>query len=955
MELDATQAADHGDATVPMAPHERPSTLPRGTAIGRFLLLGQLGAGGMGVVYAAHDPDLDRRVALKLVTRSDDLSRDRLLREAQALARLAHPNVVTVHDVGTHASTVWIAMELVDGLTLGAWARKTPRSPAAILRTLVEAARGVAAAHAAGLVHRDLKPDNVMVGHDGRVRVMDFGLAHGRSEAGPRDRSQHSHLAESSAPAALSLQLSSPGALQGTPAYMAPEQWEGREAGTAADQFGWCVMAWELLHGERPFHGADLFDLADAVRSGKRRPPPRRRRAPAWLRRVLERGLATQPAQRWPSMNDLLAALRRARARARLSRALIAVAVLALLALAALALHRRDRAQTLAACITAGAEIDTTWNDDARQRITAALQTTGLRDAAATAERVMPWLDQQAAAWRRTRGLACLESELHLRWDSTTRDAALACLEDRRLAIASLIDELARADQRVAPRAVAAAAALPPIEPCGDRERLRRYIAPPGEHHDATRSIRRELARADSLRLAGKYSDGLTAARDAHTAAEALAWPPLTATANLALARLLHDTGSYADAETRSADVFFSAAPLAAWELAADAAILLTHLAGNRRGDLPDGTLWARNAELAIHEAGDRLGLRESNRLNSLANAHGAARRYPEARALHERTLEIRRRLLGPDHPDVAWALNNLALDHASLGELATARTLHDEALAIRRRVLGPEHPDVAASLFNLATLERRAGNLDTALALHRRALEIRERALGPEHPDVAHSLNNLALVHYTRGEHTAARPLLARAVAIREKTLGPTHPDLAASLDNLGLVRAAQSAHADAAALHQRALEIREQSLGPDHLDVARNLHNLGRARLRMHDPAAAEPLQQRALAIALAKEPNSAMPALAHIELALIRLARGAPDEALPLLERALGELPPATRDGSIDEAVARFALARTLAATDPARALAEATQARARRPRTPNPDLADLDAWIAAHQPR
>ncbi|MCA9719805.1 MAG: serine/threonine protein kinase, partial [Myxococcales bacterium] len=826
--------------------------------------------------YAAYDPELDRRIAIKLVAGSGDGAR--MTREAKALARLAHPNIVAIHDVGTHGDRVWIAMELVDGETLAAWARGTTRTIAAALRVLVDGARGVAAAHAAGLVHRDLKPENVMIDRAGRVRVMDFGLAHGRSpEHAHKDMQETSRGADGPERRAVATRLTADGAVQGTPAYMAPEQWRGLEVGAAADQFSWCVMAWELLYGERPHRGETVLELADAVVAGRRAPPPRGRGVPAWLRRTLERGLQVDPTRRWPSMDDLLVALRRGRARARARWLVLGLAALALLVGGVASVRRHARSRAIEACLDTGVEIDAVWNDAARSRL--------------ADDRVAPWFDLQASAWRRARGVACLESDVHRRWDDALRERSLWCLEDRRLAIASLIDELTEADARVAQRAVAAAAALPPIEPCVDVDRLRRQPAGAPDDRDAVPVVRAALARADALRLAGKYDDGLARARDALDDARTLEWPPLVTVAALLVARLQADTGDYAGAEATAIEVYFDAAKLGAWELAAEAATLLTHFVGNRRGDLSGGVLWARDADVAIGLAGDRLGLREANRVNSLANVYGAARRYEEARALHEEALAHRRRVLGPDHPDVAWALNNLAIDHASLGDLVRARALHEEALQLRRRVLGPTHPDVANSLFNLATVHRGADEIDEAQALHEEALAIRERALGGDHPDVAQSRNSLALLHAHRGDLADAQRLHERVLAVRERVLGEDHPDVAQTLTNLGIVYSAQGAYADAAALHERALAIRERVLDPVHADIAASLVNIGSTLSARGSVDEALEYYQRAHAILVeTRGPEHPDTAQSLNNQAILHLQRGDHERGIELHREAL-----------------------------------------------------------------
>jgi serine/threonine protein kinase len=272
-----------------------------GTRLGRYVVLGEIGAGGTGVVYAAHDPELGRRVAVKLLR--SPVREARLVREARALARLAHPNVVAVYDVGTLGERVFVAMELVEGATLRRWLEERPRAWREALDVLAEAGRGLAAAHAKGIVHRDVKPDNVIIGADGRVRVLDFGLvSDGAAPAGER-------APEPASGGELAGRLTETGALMGTPAYMAPEQFRAEEADARTDQWSYCATLWEAVHGERPFRGATMRELAGAVTGGALHEPPRDRGVPGWLRRALARGLSVDRDARHPSMDALLAAL----------------------------------------------------------------------------------------------------------------------------------------------------------------------------------------------------------------------------------------------------------------------------------------------------------------------------------------------------------------------------------------------------------------------------------------------------------------------------------------------------------------------------------------------------------------------------------------------------------------------------------------------------------------------
>ncbi|MDC0672542.1 protein kinase domain-containing protein [Nannocystis radixulma] len=293
--------------------------------IHRFELIRELGAGGMGAVYAAHDPDLDRAVALKVLARTGEgpeASR-RLVREAQAMARLKHPNVVAVHEVGTHGEQVFVAMELVEGGTLAQWMRGGPRPWREVLALLIPAGRGLAAAHAAGLVHRDFKPANVLLGADGRALVSDFGLARAGAEPGAgRPLDEAEATAELERPL-LETPLTRTGALLGTPSYMAPEQFRGEMATPRSDVFAFCVVVWEAIFGQRPFAGATIDALVGALEHGRLTSPSSIKIPPA-LRRELSRGLSAQPADRHASMTELLAALERAGNSATARRILVA-------------------------------------------------------------------------------------------------------------------------------------------------------------------------------------------------------------------------------------------------------------------------------------------------------------------------------------------------------------------------------------------------------------------------------------------------------------------------------------------------------------------------------------------------------------------------------------------------------------------------------------------------------
>jgi tRNA A-37 threonylcarbamoyl transferase component Bud32 len=279
----------------------------RAIKVGRYEVLAELGTGGMGVVYRARDPELDREVAIKLLrptgTRHDpDTSRARLMREARAMARLSHPNVLTVHEVGTFEDQVFVAMEYVEGQTLADWLGETERAWDEIVQRFCAAGLGLIAAHEKGIVHRDFKPENVMVSDDARVLVLDFGLA--------RSSEDGAEPAEVVDLEGIDPSLTLTGALVGTPAYMAPELYAGRSADARSDQFAFCVALWEAVYRQRPFTGNSLPALAQSVMDGELREPIGVAPRPAWLRRALERGLSVDPDDRFATMVELVATLR---------------------------------------------------------------------------------------------------------------------------------------------------------------------------------------------------------------------------------------------------------------------------------------------------------------------------------------------------------------------------------------------------------------------------------------------------------------------------------------------------------------------------------------------------------------------------------------------------------------------------------------------------------------------
>jgi tetratricopeptide (TPR) repeat protein/predicted Ser/Thr protein kinase len=896
--------------------------------VGRFDILDRIGEGGMGVVYAAYDPELERRVAIKVLSsdrEGESRASERLRREAQAMARLSHPNVVDVFDVGMVDGRVFFAMEYIEGETLTEWAARRPRGWREVIDVLVQAGRGLAAAHADGLVHRDFKPDNVMIDQEGRVRVLDFGLVGVPRAADPDDaagaRRERDAIGEESL---TGRPLTRDGAIVGTPAYMSPEQLLGADVGPASDQFSYCVSVYELVYGERPFAGD--IPLAPAARDV--RPPPKDCDAPAWLRRVLLRGLAENPAQRHADMTELLDALRRAPGR----RGRLAILGIGLGGLVAAAWVMASSERAAASCSTVGDDLSGTWDDTVRAEIERALLATGAPYASDTAVKVSADFDTFTTRWATMRRQTC-ESLARGDVDTTLVDTQMACL-DRQLRDARALTEVLReVDAEAMARVVTVVGALPQVHECAEAALSRTEAPPPGPAvQPQVERIRGQLTRAARLGDAGRYADGLALVGEMMPQARSTEYAPVVAQAEIVRGELLSATGAYAEAERSLLGAYFSASDAQAVELAAAAAISLVRVTGTHLDEHQEAHEWARHAQAALERLGvERPGLTAalSSNLGSVLEAQGD---YRAAAQRQRVAIEIQERALGPSHPAVAQSLSELGGILRRLGDDDAALAAHDRALAIREESFGPRHPVVAQSLNNLGLVLKGQGRFEEADAYYRRALSIREDALGRDHPAVATSLNNRAAVlaawgrydealaehrralairiaHFGRestdvalslqnigdvldlqGEYAAAADNHRRALAMVEHVLGPRHPRVAIALGELGTTVDHQGRYAEALQLHRRALSISTESLGREHPRTATALNGVGKALRKLGDFEAAAQAHREALAIQTASlGPEHLSVATSHNDLGLALKYLSQPDDAMHHYERA------------------------------------------------------------------
>ena len=912
--------------------------MPKGALVGRYIVLSRLGEGAMGVVLAAYDPQLDRKVALKLLSPDAFVgaarsgASARLQREAQALAQLSHVNVVGVHDVGIHGGQVFMAMEFVQGQTLTEWS-ESPRDWREVLAVFEEAGRGLAAAHAKGLIHRDFKPDNVMIGDDGRTRVMDFGLA--RAESLDEERGED----RSALGASVRVDLTQAGALMGTPAYMSPRQFSREPATALCDQFAFCVAMYEALFGLRPYDGATLGELEHNVRQGVVQRPPRDRSArsgdpvPRWLRLLCERGFANDSSRRWPSMAALLEAIERGRATARRRRWFAAGGVVLLLGAGGLVGQRIADDAAVQACAEEGASLQELWSPAAQASLEADLSAADPDTGRATAERVMPWIDGFVGSWTGVRSDACEQGTLRAELTPDMLDRARWCLDLQRQELSALLDVFAAADEDIVRRAVMMASSLPLPAECLDRGALNASPPPPSpEVREATAALRSDYMRERRRNSSASYDERIAKAKELLLQAEELDRPELASAIRLMLGGLLSTTGAYGEAEVEASAAYMQAVESRSWLAAANSAIALVTIEG-AQARLEAGRSWARHAEAMLSLKGTEAELERAHLLHararlewetgSLAEAEALAREsieliqrelgdaHPELFArmgllanilqkkgsyrdsvdLHRRTLELRIRLLGEDHGDVTASYNNLGASLLRIEELDEAIAMFTKAKARWAREFGPDHMYVLMTSVNIAAVREKQGRFADARAIYEEIMPRLERTLGPEHPNVAMLKSNLGIVYAALGDEERALESHREGLAIREKVLGPAHPDTALSLEGVATMLLLRGDRAGAAEAFERVVAIREEALDPKSEWLGNAVAALGSTRRLLGQAEEGRELLVRARRIFEEGEMTGreAYRKVLH-DLVELELAEGRPSQALPLCERAL-----------------------------------------------------------------
>ncbi|HEY2729875.1 MAG TPA: protein kinase [Polyangia bacterium] len=777
--------------------------LERGQAIDRFIVLGLVGRGGMGEVYAAYDPELDRKVAIKLLRARDNAAdaSTRLLREAQAIAKLQHPNVVVVYDVGTFGDSVFIAMEFVEGRTVGGWLESGRRTRREIMDVYLAAGRGLAAAHAAGLVHRDFKPDNVMVTNDGQVRVMDFGLARQVSEAADEAHAARAKLEAGGAlisdtldpafdpdatldfrkPGAadvrrtsgkyLSVKLTQTGAMLGTPAYMAPEQFAVRPTDARTDQFAFCVAVYEALYGQRPFEGTTMLTLMTSVTTGMVNPPPPKANVPGWMRKVLLRGLQPHPDARFASMAGLLAALQTdptVRAR-RLATGLGLAVCLA----GAIWGARRLEGTQQAVCRGAAGHFAGIWepgerHSSRRVAIHDAFVRTGKAYAPQAFASVTRLLDGYVEKWMQADVEACEATHVRGEQSNDVLDLRMGCLQERLTSVRALTDLFASADGKVVENAVGAASALPTLDRCSDVPVLKAVIKPPADPATVRRvqSVRADLARFVALRDAGHCGDAQRMQDALIGTARATGYQPLLAETLFEAARLGDNCGD----QVQMLDLFRESVTVALVarhdEVAASGALLLAGVLADRVRQPAAGRDWLRVGRALLARLGERPEI-EAWALNAEATIYAAEGKGADSVAAYQRAHALKERVVGRDNYDTILGLMNVGVGFEYAGkyeESCAASAASREAMS---RLLGPDHPSVALASNNEGESLNFLHRYADARVAFQRADDIWRRA----EADVAfrsYALTGLGIAYLGEGKAAEAVAPLEEALRVR-------------------------------------------------------------------------------------------------------------------------------------------------------------------------------------------
>lgn len=913
------------------------SFLPPGTPVGRYVILSTLGVGGMGIVYSAFDPELDRKVAIKVLRRATDSDdyRQQLLAEAKSMARVSHRNVAAIFDVGTVDERVFLAMEHIDGLTLKDWGTAKERAENEIISAMVAAGRGLSAAHRAGVIHRDFKPANVLMGSDGRVVVTDFGIAHAVAD-------------EDLASGERSTKV-------GTPAYMAPETLKGAASDSRSDQFSFGITLYELLYREHPFAGRSR-QIPQAIVAGDRNDPPREARISAHVHSVTSRALSHNPSDRFSSMDELLSTLtgddgsvrRRRWIGAGLGAAVFGAGIVALV------LSGDDP------CGGFGERVNRVWSEPVRERITKAFRDSAVPYASEAYELTERALDAYANSWVAAQSSSCRADTANSSETQEVRILRAFCLEGRMKRFRSTVALLEKADASVVEKAAEAVRALPTIRDCEDIEALSREVPPPDDPLVAgtVEELRVRLADAQSAFNLGAVESGIALAQQVVEDSKTIDALAVRAEAQLLYGQFLHTSGKSKEAVATLRDAIYSSVAadydvlsFEGWNALADALG-----AGDR--DIEGGKLAGRNAEAYWQRLGRDgfLGAKlytqrgmtalSDVKLDESLEHLTQALKYLESSAYDDNPLEVR-------------ILGGLAAVNAKSGRLKEAVAFNRRAQTLSATLYGSLNPQTLNLQLNRGNLYYLSGDYGAALETHRELLKKYEGLYGPDHKDTARTVFNVAVVNLALGNNEDALVMLERAVRIRTSTLGPKHPSTLRGEQAVVHTLKELARYGEAVTRAEAVLAAQRETLGEEHYDIAYSLVTL--AEILGLQGRTTDGIRVGSDAVAMIGRvmgEDHPFRGEALTTLGAIYGQAGRRDQALAHFESAIETLKDYDGDATLI-AKARFSWAKA-AWTDSAkraRALEEASRAEKifTESKTGSDDeLAQLRAWLDSRRP-
>ncbi len=704
--------------------------------LGRFEVEALLGEGAFGEVYLAIDPDLRRPLALKLLKQSANADAlVRLRKEAQAMAALEHADLMTVYEIGTIGERGFIAMELAEGGTLDAWARAEPRSFSEIAGQVEIAARGLAAAHEAGFVHRDVKPSNILVGADGRAKVADFGLVHVQPVGGELD--------------ARDLKTT----LAGTPAYMAPEQFDGAEPTAKADQYALGVTLFEMVYGRRPAKRAPALEDID-VPSHREQVP---RRVPGWLREALYRALRFDAGQRFASMDAFADALASGASQKR--RRLRGVAgVAALAAAVSTGWLMRPEAEAAVPCADQAREvIARSWTAVRGDTLAASIRGTNTSYAGALADATRARIDARATAWAEAWSENCADEP------TAARTEEAACLQGQRRTLAALLEAPLSADS-VDTLSAALSDALDP-DACvqtGTRPNTTTTT-------DSDNPLRTQLREAEVSLARGNFSEARSSADAVLLAAQEAGQARLMVDAGMLAARASLEQEDPGEAETPAKDALNAALSVGLDVQASDAALLLAR-AMAQRTEPQEALRWAELAVSLSARSGRSVRAR-AEALTVLARTLALARNIPEAASRCDEAMALAES--APEGPTSQSRLD-CGRTWVSAGRFDDAKPQLEKAIDGLKIRFGPAHPEVALALQVLAGVFDQASRPQEALAAADEALEIVRNAYGNKDHRILTGLGTASGMSNRAGDYDRALALALEAAGVARQTLHP-------------------------------------------------------------------------------------------------------------------------------------------------------------------------------------